>query len=71
MAKSMEKEFIIIAQEENIKANGFTIKNMDMVSYNMSMETNTKVIGKTAKDLDKEFMNIQMEISIRDNGFLI
>jgi hypothetical protein len=31
MVKNMEKEFIIIIQEESIKANGSMIRNMDMV----------------------------------------
>ncbi len=31
MVKNMEKEFIIIILEENIKDNGLMIKNTDMV----------------------------------------
>jgi hypothetical protein len=30
MEKNMEKVFIIIVLVENIKVNGYTIKNMDM-----------------------------------------
>lgn len=67
----MEKEYTIIVQVENIKDNGYMIKSMDMVLYNMLMVTNIKDIGKIIKDLDREFMNILMEIYTKANGLLI
>jgi hypothetical protein len=46
-------------------------KNMDMESYNMSMEINIKGIGRMDKGLGKGFINIQMVIFIKVNGLLI
>lgn len=50
MVKSMEKEFIITVLEENIKDNGFMIRNMDMELFSMLMVINIKGIGKMGKD---------------------
>lgn len=67
----MEKVFIIIVPVENIKDNGYMIKNMDMVWSNMLMEINIKDNGKMDKDKDKEIISILMEIFIQENGLLI
>lgn len=67
----MEKVFIITVLVENIKENGYMIKNMVMELFNMLMVTNMKAIGKMVKDQDKEYINIRMEIYMKVNGFPI
>ena len=71
MVKSMEKEYIIIVQVENIKDNGYMIKSMDMVLYNMLMVINIKGIGKMGKGQVKGSMNTRMAIFTRENGLPI
>lgn len=67
----MEREYIIIPQEESTKDNGSMIKSMAMELLNMLMGTNLKAIGKMVKDQGKEFTNIRMGIFMKANGFLI
>lgn len=71
MVKSMEKEFIITVLAENIRDNGFMIRNMDMELFSMLMVINIKGIGKMGKDQVKEFMNTRMAIFTRENGLPI
>ena len=71
MEKSMAKGFITIVLEEDIKVNGHSIRNMDMVSSIMQTEINLKVNGKMGREMVRGAMNTLMEISMMVNGFLI
>jgi len=71
MVKNTGKEFIIIIQGENIKANGLTIKSMVMVWYNMQTVIDMKDHGKMVSALIMAFTSMLTGTFMMDNGEMI
>ena len=72
MIKRMEKEYINMQMEMNMKENGKIIKRMEKENIYMVMEINMMVNGKMIKKMDTENIFIRNQIIIlKDIGKMI